>query len=274
MNKASSKNSGGAVIDGVNEIIDFSQVSNEDFLIAIFGEHDGDSLPFVCGVKGHPKTAKGWQGEPWVAKHTSTDFGEKNAYYSIATFRPNEQGQWRRSEKLSDGLAVIVLDDVGVKVTDMDRLKGLSPTYVIETSPNNFQYGYILEEPLADKKVAHALVQAIIEAGLSDPGARGINRLARLPNGVNGKYAPAFDCCLVGWNPERRYSVEQVVSGLGLDISFEKAAGDDLSPAPSARGIEVHFPSPAENPIVSTLKTRNLYKKPLGNGKLLIDRTN
>lgn len=267
MSTASNKVSVDLEIDSGSGTVDCSHVNNEDFLIAIFGEDDGESLPFVCGVQGHPKTAKGWQAVPWVAKHTSTDFSEKNAYYSTGKFRPNAQGQWRRIEKLSDGLAVILLDDVGVKVTDIERLKGLPPSYVIETSPDNFQYGYILVEPLADKKVAQALVQAIIEAGLSDPGARGINRLARLPKGVNGKYSPPFQCRLVGWNPERRYSVEQVVSGLRIDLIFAKAVGDGRNPAPSPRGTEVHLPSLAENPVVSTLKTRNLYKKSLGNGK-------
>ena len=188
-------------------ISDLSLVTNNDFLIAIYGDEDRDDLPFVCGFKGHPKAAAGgWKAKPWIVGQTDTKFEGMNAYYSVGTFHPNAQSQWRRIDSLCAGLAALVFDDVGVKVTDMDRLAGVPPSYVIETSPGNFQYGYILAEQIKDQGIANALIQAAIDAGLSDPGAKGINRLARLPNGVNGKYDPAFPCRLVSWNPERRYT--------------------------------------------------------------------
>lgn len=248
---------------------DFSLVTNDDFLTAIFGMEDREDLPFVSSVKGHPKTASGkdWKGTPWVVGQTSTNFADQNAYFSNGTFHPNTQGQWRRIDGLFVGLSVLVLDDVGVKVTDMARLSGLAPSYVIETSLGNFQYGYILAEPIKDKGVASALIQSVIDAGLCDPGANGVNRLARLPNGVNGKYDPPFQCRLVGCNPERRYTPEQIVESLKLDLDLSKLKSQGSGKRRTAHDDNVYTPKLLENPVVTALKARGYYKSPLGDGK-------
>lgn len=247
---------------------DLSHVTNDDFLAAIYGEGDRDDLPFVCGVKGHPKTASGkdWKGTPWVAGQTNTDFAGQNAYYSVGPFHQNAQGQWRRIDSLTTGLSVLVLDDVGSKVTDTERLAGLPPSYVIESSDGNCQHGYILAEPIKDKAAAKALLQSVIDAGLSDPGANGVNRLARLPNGVNGKYDPPFQCRLASWNPEHRYTPEQIIAGLKLDLDLTKLANQPHKRR-NPHDDDVYTPKLSENPVVSALKERGLYKSPLGEGK-------
>ena len=74
-----------------------------------------------------------------------------------------------------------------------------------------------MKEPLKDRKLAEAILDAIIDAGLSDKGANGaLSRVGRLPVAVNGKYD--FDCQLVDWHPERRYTVEEFVEGLQIDL--------------------------------------------------------
>ena len=93
-----------------------------------------------------------------------------------------------------------------------DRLT-LEPTWLLETSPGNFQAGFILQEPISDGDVADALVESVITAGLSDKGANGpCARLARLPVGGNGKITPSFQCGLVAWNPEFRYSINDLIN--------------------------------------------------------------
>ena len=79
-----------------------------------------------------------------------------------------------------------MLDDIGTKVPD-ERLGDIEPTWRIETSPGNYQVGIALTEPLTDAAKATEVQQAFIEAGLCDPGAGGLNRWARFPNGINGK---------------------------------------------------------------------------------------
>ena len=96
-----------------------------------------------------------------------------------------------------------MLDDVGTKVPD-ERLGDIEPTWRIETSPGNYQVGIALTEPLTDAAKATELQQAIIEAGLCDPGAGGLNRWARLPNGINGKpkhiLMPTASHFVVAWS--------------------------------------------------------------------------
>ena len=107
----------------------------------------------------------------------------------------------------------IILDDVGTaeksKVAP-ERIK-LRPSWRLETSPLNFQWGYILEQGIHPND-ANALIKALIKAGLSDKGAGGANRLMRLPGSVvNG-----FAARLHEWNPELRYSCAVIAAGLGV----------------------------------------------------------
>lgn len=70
----------------------------------------------------------------------------------------------------------------------LDRIS-LAPSWMIETSKNNFQIGFILAEPITDAAEADRLLLAIIDAGLTDPGASGpCSRLGRLPVAINGKH--------------------------------------------------------------------------------------
>ncbi len=254
-----------------SDTTDFSHITNEEFLTAIFSTNDLDDLPFVCGVRGHPRTASlsDWKGRPWVPGQTDTDFAGLNAYFSLGAFRTNEQNQYRRIEGLFGGLYAIGLDDVGVKVTDLERLAGLPPSWNIETSPGNYQIGFILAEPITDIAVAKALTQAIIDAGLSDPGANGVNRLMRLPKGVNGKHDPAFSCRLTGFNPERRYKVQQIINGLDLklDLTKIKRKGAKSDKAHDPHDDNVYTPRATENAVVTALKAAGLYKSPMGDGK-------
>ena len=85
-------------------------------------------------------------------------------------------------------LHVVVLDDIGTKVdlADLpDEFK--EPSYIIETSPGNFQYGLVLNEPIEDFEQAKALIGLVYASGVSDAGGNMPTKLVRLPCGINGK---------------------------------------------------------------------------------------
>jgi hypothetical protein len=87
----------------------------------------------------------------------------------------------------------------GSKVA-LERLT-LPPSWLLETSPRNYQAGYLLREPLNDGLVADYLMNAIVAAGLCDPGANGPRaRLARLPVAINSKHSPIFRCRMRVWS--------------------------------------------------------------------------
>ncbi len=246
-------------------------VSNEEFLQLVFGERV-IARPVLVGFRGNPSkvSAKAWFGKAWYG--TEDDYAcfvaDANNYFSLAVFMPDELGQTRRQKARFQALHAIMLDDVGTKV-HIGRLT-LSPTWLLETSLGNYQAGYLLNEPLTDGNLADRLMDAIVNAGLSDPGANGPRtRLARLPIGVNGKHAPPFRCRLDTWEPQRRYSVQDLVDGLHVDMSStERPRADHRDRnALSRTDDEIWIPRPAENAVLAALHSHSLYKAPRGEGK-------
>lgn len=247
-----------------------SCVGNDAFLQALFAGLSIDVAPVVTSFKGSPATAsKGaWYCQRWLPGKSALP-ADANNYFSLATFRPDDAGEYRRRKSHFAALHVVMLDDIGGKVP-MERIT-LPPTWLLETSPGNHQAGYLLNEPLSDGAAADKLMNAIVAAELCDPGANGPRaRLARLPMAVNGKHTPPFACRMVEWAPERRYSVAELVSGLQLEAVLAgraKAKGTRTSSARPDDGDPVLIPRPDENAVLVALRERGLYKVPLGDGK-------
>ena len=163
-------------------------VGNRDFLLAVFGELV-DAHPVVVSFEGNPASvpARVWSGRPWEG---TPDLAESlpasannyfSLYFSLAVFRPDEPGQFRRQMARFQALYAVMLDDLGTKVA-LER-RTLSLSWLLATSPDNHQAGHLLGEPLADGSVPDGLMNATVAAGLCDTGANGL--LARLPIAAN-----------------------------------------------------------------------------------------
>lgn len=248
-------------------------VSNDQFLREVFGREEVAARPVLVSFTGNPLevSSKVWFGRPWQGgSDTATNLSSSNNnYFSLATFRPDEAGHYRRQKSRFHSLHAVMLDDLGGKVP-MERLT-LPPSWLLETSPGNCQAGYLLCEPLADGLVADRLMNAIVAAVLCDPGANGPRaRLARLPVAVNGKHSPPFVCRMLAWEPELRYSVEDLVAGLQLEMMQgnrpKRQEGRQAQDRP-VDGDQVWIHRPEENVVLVTLRNRALYKGPLGGGK-------
>ncbi len=248
-------------------------VSNDAFLRGVFGDNLGGVQPVLVSFEGSPSSVsrKAWFGQPWSgdADQNGNLPAMANNYFSLGVFRPDEAGQYRRQKGRFHALYAVMLDDVGTKVA-MDRLT-LLPSWLLETSPNNYQAGYLLREPLVDGHAADRLMHAIVNAGLCDPGANGpCARLARLPVAVNGKHVPPFPCRLEKWAPAVRYSVPELVDGLQLEVApaerprRQGARGVQAQPVD---GDPVWIPRPEENAVLAALRERGAYKVPLGDGR-------
>jgi len=248
-------------------------VGNGELLLTVFGVELGEARPVVVSFTGNPRTVprKVWFGRPWQGSTDITNAlpADANNYFSLAVFKPDEAGKYRRQKARFHALHAVMLDDVGSKVS-MERLT-LRPSWLIETSPGNCQAGYLLHEPLTDGLAADRLMNAIVAAGLCDPGANGPRaRLARLPVAVNGKHSPPFACRMLAWSPELRYSVEELADGLQLEMArAERTRRQGTRPVQErpADGDPVWIPCPDENAVLVALRNRGLYKAPLGGGK-------
>jgi len=246
---------------------DKTVVDNNNFLETIFGKQLNNVYPLVVTFSGNPHTVPKtkWFARPWTGDlHFISDH---NNYSSMALFKPDDSGQYRRKKTHFRALHAVVLDDIGTKV-NMERLT-LPPTWLLETSPENYQAGYLLDEPLTSIKAADQLMNAIINAGLCDPGANGPStRMARLPIGVNGKHEPPFSCQIKIWCPEQRYSVQELIEGLQLEIVHkDRSRQGKLKASKDCEADTVYIPRPEENLIIAILRQHHLYKGPLGDGK-------
>jgi len=246
-------------------------VGNDEFLRTLFAGLSGDVAPVVTSFTGNPATVSqgAWKSRRWQDGGNAMP-DEANNYFSLATFRPDDAGEYRRRKAQFVALHVVMLDDIGGKVP-MDRVT-LPPTWLLETSPGNHQAGYLLTEPLTDGLLADRLMNAIVDAALCDPGANGPRaRLARLPVAVNGKHTPPFVCRMVRWAPELAYSVADLVTGLQLESTqAERPTKRTATRTHTTRpddGDPVLIPRPEENAVLAALRERGLYKAPLGDGK-------
>ena len=115
----------------------------------------------------------------------------------------------------------------------------LPPSWLIETSAGNHQAGYLLNEPFPDGAAADRLMNAIVAAGLSAPGANGPSaQRARLPVAINGKHTPPLTGHMASWSPELRYSTADLVNGVPLEIAAEGRAKRQSTRSEQVRPID------------------------------------
>lgn len=113
---------------------------------------------------------------------------------------PDPQGRVTRKDHELCRTHVIVADDVGTKVGAGDIGVLLPrPTYVLETSRGNFQYGWVLEEPVS-ADVAGSFYRGMKECGLTDGGSAKVGQPFRLPGSLHRS----------GWNASLRIWRERV----------------------------------------------------------------
>lgn len=254
-----------------------SQVTNAEFVAAVFPQLPDGAFAAVCSKPGDPGIG-GWtalRADKMVAQLPTVN----NNYLNCSSFYPGSDGSCRALKGQLAACHFFMLDDLCTKVP-LERLAKFELSWRIETSPGNFQGGIILAEPITDGPAAVRLLNALIAAGLCDPGASGpLSRWARLPVAINGKpkyvddAGAPFRCRLVEWRPEKRYTPQEIVDGLQLELAPAGRPKKEAKPAAdNSRHLgneadDVLTPKAAENPVVAAFKARGLYKTPLGSGK-------
>lgn len=148
-------------------------------------------------------------------------------YYATATAYEDEDGTLRNKIGNFCRFHVLVLDDIGTKVPPGKIL--LDPTYIIESSPDNFQYGYVLKQPLESIDEAQALVDLVYSSGLSDEGGKLATKKVRLPQGINGKRGANFAFRSRLHTLKQRYFTPQtLLDGLGINQEWSDVVHDAL----------------------------------------------
>lgn len=258
----------------VDDLVDSIPLTNTEFVAAAFADKYERSVPlFLFSKNYHPRG---------YSTPDCEGSANLNAYYTVSTFTPDDAGRYYRRKNQFSALHVVALDDLVPEIR-VDKASNkaqisfshitLEPSYVIETSDNNFQVGFFLDKPIADQEEVAMLENRIRQAGLTDDGANGWrSRIMRLPNGINTKYTPPFHCRLRLWKPDNRYSISQIINGLNLP-ALEKTAKSNgkisvLKPLTSKNpGNYVWTPKPTRDPVLEALKQRGLVKREIEPGK-------
>jgi len=202
--------------------------SNAEFLANIYGLPEDGSHGWAAGFPGDPKLGQ-WTG--WPATFANCDGPGLNWYFTLATYRHGTNG---RTDANCAAVLGVMLDDVGTKALPLaDVCARLAPSVIIETSPGNYQALYLFAQPETDRARVAALHEAICNAGLCDRNAKSPpTRYCRMPFAINGKpQHGGFNCRLVEWHPQRRYTIEAIEQGLRLQAVAPKPPRAAL-PAP------------------------------------------
>ena len=126
-----------------------------------------------------------------------------------------EAGRVSASAANCEYVLVMVLDDVG-DAEKAPKMPPVPPTWIMETSPGSFQWGYAFSEQ-PTKGEYSAAIRAIADAGYSDPGATNPVRNFRIPGSVNLKPGKNnFEARLVEFHPEREYTLAEIVAAFGV----------------------------------------------------------
>ena len=124
--------------------------------------------------------------------------------YILDRFR---DGHVSASSANIEHVLVMVLDDIGTK----SKEPPLPPTWIMETSPGNFQWGYTFSDQPTKHQFAAAII-AIAAAGYTDPGAINPVRNFRIPGSVNHKNG--FVSRLVEMHKDREYTLAEICAAL------------------------------------------------------------
>jgi len=180
----------------------------------------GDSQQFINAIFGnyvsHAITGTELQSGKILHKFgtdpTFEAWSEQQKYFNTCTTDGTltERGNPSRKNAACAACHAIVCDDVGTKA----KAPPVEPSWILETSAGNFQYGYLIE-PATDFDTVSQFVSALILAGYSDKGATGFNRLFRVPGSFHKK--TGVTAALRAWNG-KRWALTDLIASMGVPL--------------------------------------------------------
>lgn len=240
-----------------DKTLDYDTRQIRDFLSMVFHalppDSEAEPLTWFAPVGSAPSYPV---PEDELVKRLSRTQRAGALYFGTGACRPEPRsGRLLNRLDTFKSLHVVVMDDIGTKVP-LDKLpkKMHNPTYIIESSEGNFQYGYVLDEPVTDVEQARALIEFVYTSGYCDEGGKMPTKLVRLPGGINGKPGDKqdFEVRLVQsdgplWKPQA------ILNGLDVSVDWEEVKKDARAVSRSralSSGLSAWSSIPAKSPSV------------------------
>ena len=132
------------------------QITNAEFIAAVFTELPEGASAAVCSKPGNP-TLGGWVAQR-ADRALTIAVVEHNNYLGCSSLYPGDDGSFKARKAQFAACHFLMLDDLGTKVP-LDRLGDFELSWLIETSPGNYQGGIILDAPITDGAVAVRLLK-------------------------------------------------------------------------------------------------------------------
>lgn len=155
--------------------------------------------------------------------------GGRGWVYHISTVKmPAGANHVRGNKETVSEAFVLPLDDIGTK----SKAPAVEPSYVLETSQGNFQWGYFIDPYEVDYNSAGAryfdgCLLAMANAGFNDVGNRGVSRMVKLPGAVHAK--TGFVSRVVDWHPDRVWSLKSLMKAFGIKAQRINSKSPDLN---------------------------------------------
>lgn len=199
---------------------------NSELLDVVYGALDAEFCGWVTNFRANPNEAPMavWGGRPYRGTPAQASLidqcVEDNTFFCTSILKGlDADGKFRRAKTYFNRLAVLVADDA-----DPAQVNG-RVSYVIETSPKNYQIGILLDEDDEDTKnlaLVDAVMQAMAKANLikADSSGNNVVRYVRLPVGKNTKKRESgiHTVCIQEADLNVRYSLADACAAFGLDV--------------------------------------------------------
>lgn len=135
----------------------------------------------------------------WDKKSSGPDLADDDSYLM-------------RRKELAKAAYCVVLDDIGTKIS-AEEADLPEPSWKLETSPGNFQWGYILDPASEDWDLFDGFMAMAVEEGCTDKGSIDRVHMFRLPGSENLKAQhDGWRARLTHWAPGVRWSLEALVA--------------------------------------------------------------
>lgn len=252
------------------------EITNDEFLKGIFG-CDLDKMHNVL-ICTRSNESSNWLSRAWNRKKENKFSRDHANYFTVSTFKPTENGSFKRELGYVTGTCCIVLDDLTLSDhIDPDDEKAqipieklpLTPTWVIRTSEGNTQVGYKLSSFIENRDLIDHIYEQLKANKFTDPQGANSNKLMRLPIGFNFKKPKIKNsdnhCLLVYWNLKNTYQLDEIMKAFRIPELTEKSS-TGKSEKSTSKGSKFYKPCPPEGFVIQAAIARGLNPQWKGDG--------